>query len=426
MSKKTDLVKDALIDLKEIQNFIKENSENMVKPIIEGSVQKGLKKLIFEAEYDEETADDSKKDNENEEGVEDTETTEIEPVEPETEPEVSVEPEAGVEPEGGEETTDIEPEVGGDEVGGAEGEEFDFSQFDQTEDGEYDLTTADTDQLIKVFKLVSGNDQVVIDDLGDGKIQLKDNETGSEYLITTQGDVEPEVDVELNDNPVVSEGKQECYENNEFNGDPELEIELGPDQEGEGLVDEKNMTQSYGVNRRDGVLSQTRAEYAPGANKRDGGVLVGESKKIEAMKKYYEKKINEMVESHNNFKKTINEENSKLKETLGVFRDKLKENAVVNNSLGKFVKLVIENATTDVEKTKIFARFVNEVKSIEDGNNLYESIKKELNGKQTSTFITEKQFSAENSKKINEQVVYQDKNLSTIKNLMERVDKALA
>lgn len=411
MSKKTDLVKDALIDLKEIQNFIKENSENMVKPIIEGSVQKGLKKLIFEAEYDEETADDIEKDNI--EGVEDTETTEVEPDETEIEPEVEAEPE-------GEETS--EPEIEAE----PEGEDFDFSQFDQTEEGEYDLTNADTEQLIKVFKLVSGNDQVVIDDLGDGKIQLKDNETGSEYLITTQGDAEPEVDVELNDDPVVSEGKQECYESNEFDADPELEIELGPDQEGEGLVDEKNMTQSYSVNRRAGVLSQTRAEYAPGANKRNGGILVGEGKKLTAMKNYYEKKLKEMTESHDTFKKTINEENSKLKETLGMFRDKLKENAVVNNSLGKFVKLVIENSTTDVEKAKIFARFVNEVKTIEDGNKLFESIKKELNGKPANNMITEKQFSAENSKSVNEQVVYQDKNLSVIKNLMERVDKAMA
>jgi hypothetical protein len=423
MSKKTDLVKEALIDLKEIHNFIKENSENMVKPMLEGSVQKGLKKLIFEADYDEETADDTEKDNI--EGVEDTESTEVEPAETEIEPEVETEPEVEI-PAGEEETTDVEPEIGGDEVEGAEGEDFDFSQFDQSEEGEYDLTNADTDQLIKVFKLVSGNDQVVIDDLGDGKIQLKDNETGSEYLITTQGSAEPEVDVELDNDPVVSEGKQECYESNGFDADPELEIELGPDQEGEGMVDEKNMTQSYGVNRRAGVLSQTRAEYAPGANKRNGGTLVGEGKKLTAMKNYYEKKLKEMTEGHNNFKKTINEENTKLKETLGLFRDKLKENAVVNNSLGKFVKLVIENSTTDVEKAQIFARFVNEAKTIEDGNKLFESIKKELNGKPSNNMITEKQFAAENSKVINEQVVYEDKNLSNIKSLMARVDKALA
>lgn len=420
MSKKTDLVKDALIDLKEIQNFIKENSENMVKPMIEGSVQKGLKKLIFEAEYDEESADDTE--NDNIEGVEDTETTEVEPDETEIEPEVEDEPEVE-EPEG-DETTDIDPEIGEDEGEDTDGEDFDFSQFDQSEEGEYDLTNADTEQLIKVFKLVSGNDQVVIDDLGDGKIQLKDNETGGEYLITTQGDSEPEIEVELDDDPIVSEGKQECYENNEFDADPELEIELGPDQEGEGLVDEKNMTQSYGTNRRAGLLSQTRSEYAPGANKRNGGTLVGEGKKLTAMKNYYDKKLKEMAEGHDTFKKSINEENANLKKTLGMFRDKLKENAVVNNSLGKFVKLVIENSTTEAEKAKIFARFVNEAKTIEDGNKLFESIKKELNGKPSNNMITEKQFSAENSKAINEQVVYQDKNLSTIKNLMERVDKA--
>jgi uncharacterized protein YpiB (UPF0302 family) len=88
--------------------------------------------------------------------------------------------------------------------------------------------------------------------------------------------------------------------------------------------------------------------------------------------------------------------------------------------------LVIENSTTDVEKAQIFARFVNEAKTIEDGNKLFESIKKELNGKPSNNMITEKQFAAENSKVINEQVVYEDKNLSNIKSLMARVDKALA
>ena len=410
MAKENDIVKDALLDLKKIQAFIKESSENTVKPIMEGAVKNGLKKLMSEA-FEEEDVDDENKDIE---GVEDTDSTEdavdnVEIEEPETDVDVDVDVDGA--------ETDLDDESG-------EGEDFDFDQFKTDDDGEYDLTNADSDQLVKVFKRIGVNDNVVITDLGDGKIELEDGDTGAEYMIDTNvsDDVEPEIEIDLDDEPTVTESKHESYEGvDEITEEDEPEV--GPDAEGEGMVDEKNMTQSYGTNRRAGVLSQTRAANAPGANKRNGGQLVGESKEVKALKLAYNKKIQAMNEEHEAFKTSTNKEMTELKSTLGQFVGIIKENAVLNNSLGKFVKLVTENTTTKDEKAAILNRFATEAKTIEAGNKLFESIQKELNGKGTTNPMIDKQFGAEGSKAINEQVIYQNKDLTAMQELMRKMDK---
>jgi hypothetical protein len=101
----------------------------------------------------------------------------------------------------------------------------------------------------------------------------------------------------------------------------------------------------------------------------------------------------------------------------------LKENAVLNNNLGRYVKLVTENATSKEEKVAILNRFANEAKSIQQGNSLFESIQKELNTKIVNNPLNEKKFTAESSKAINEQVIYQSKELTDMKRLMEKMDK---
>jgi len=407
-------VKSALLDLKKIQDFMKESTEDFVKPILEGAVQKGLKKILSEAAFDVEDAEDDNKDIE---GVEDTDSTEDAVDNVEIEEPATDDVDINVDVDGAE--TDL-----GDESG--EEEDFDIDQF-KSDDGEYDLTNADTDSLIKVFKRIDKMDNVFITDMGDGKIDLKDGETGVEYVIDTTGgddiDVEPEVEIDLDDEePVVTESKHECYtKEDELTEDDQPEV--GPDTEGEGMVDEKNMTQSYGTNRRAGVLSQTRAANAPGANKRNGGQLVGESKEVKALKLAYNKKIAAMNEEYDAFKQSTTKDMNELKSVLGQFVTTIKENAVVNNSLGKVVKLIIENTTTKDEKAAILNRFATEAKTIEAGNTLFESIKKELSGKVGVNTMIDKQFGAGGSKAINEQVIYQNKDLTAMQELMRKMDK---
>ena len=431
MTKKNDSVKDALIEYNDVMKFIKESSAETVKTTKKGAVKNELKNIIKEAfeeeDPDKDTEDVEVDDNTDIEGVEDTDSTEdgLDNVEIE-------------EPAGDDVDVDVDIDADGadmdsDDESGEE-EDFDMDQF-KSDDGEYDLTNADTSQLIKVFKRIDGNDSVNITDLGDGKIELNDNETGAEYMIDTtpsadvdvdvdvDSELDPDIEIDLDDEPVVSEGTHHSYEGDDSEITEENEPEVGADQEGEGMVDEKNMTQSYSVNRRAGVLSQTRAANAPGANKRNGAQLVGESKEVKALKIAYTKKINALNEQHEAFKKSTATEMSQLKGALGKFVNQIKENAVLNNSLGKYVKLILENSTTEVEKKNILNRFANEVKTIEDGNKLFESIKKDLNGKVKSTQTIDKQFGAESTKTINEKVIYQNPEMLKMKKLMEAVDK---
>ena len=432
MSEKNDSVKEALLDLQKMKTFLKETSEDTVNTIFENAVKKGLKNYMTEAFEEEDPdkdaeTDDVNGDNIDIEGVEDTDSTEsgldnVEVEEPETD---NADVDVDVDVDGADVDSDLES---------GEEEDFDIDQF-KSDDGEYDLTGADTSQLIKVFKRIDGNDSVSITDLGDGKIELVDNETNAEYMIDTtpsagadvdpsiDADLDPEIEIDLDDEPVVSEGMHHSYEGNETELSEENEPEVGPDAAGEGLVDEKNITQSYSVNRRAGVLSQTRAANAPGANKRNGGQLVGESKEVKALKIAYTKKINSLTEQHESFKKSTENEMVQLKSALGQFVGQLKENAVLNNSLGKFVKLILENSTTKDEKAVILNRFASEAKSIEAGNLLFETIQRELNGKVISNSSIDKQFSAEGSKVINEKVIYQNADMVKMQELMRKMDK---
>ena len=56
----------------------------------------------------------------------------------------------------------------------------------------------------------------------------------------------------------------------------------------------------------------------------------------------------------------------------------LKEAAVVNKNLAQIIKIVSENSTTRDEKKEIIDRFMNEAKTVQQSEALYESISKEL------------------------------------------------
>jgi hypothetical protein len=240
------------------------------------------------------------------------------------------------------------------------------------------------------------------------------------------GDIDNEIDGEIDaDLDDVAEETDETPDDgglDVMSEETEIEIELDGN---ESEVDEKNMTQSIGTNRRAGRMTQTRQEYAPGkATNRDGSILIAnESKKIA---KAYAQKLKQIEESYSNKIKAINEEVSQYKKVLIMFRDKLKESAVLNNNLAKYTKLVTENATTRDEKINILERFAKEANTIEAGNKLFESINNSLNDKKGSDIgiNIEKQFSVSApQKRLDEQVIYKSKDLQETINLMNRMNR---
>ena len=119
----------------------------------------------------------------------------------------------------------------------------------------------------------------------------------------------------------------------------------------------------------------------------------------------------------------IMSENKKLRKALGEFKASLEEAAVTNYSLGKIIKLVTENATTNDEKRDIVKRFGSEVHSIEESERLFESINRQLKNKSSFDLNESKQFSVNSSKTLNETKIYQDPSLLKQLDLIKRMNK---
>lgn len=425
------ILEESLIDFKQIQEMMSENSTAQIKDIINGSVKKELKNIITEANDFEE--DELGSEEEGNEGMDDI-SPEGGDLENEGEPEGGEEfgaegdaeggEEFGAGEEGGEDAGEefgAEGDTEGGEEFGAEGDadgDFDFDNFKTGED-EYDLTNNSIEDVVKVFKRIDDSDSIIVKKLEKGKIEIKDDASGVEYLIdlgegggTEEGDDET-FEIDLDD----EEGApfEESYENG-ITEDVEVELEGDEDK-----VDEKPTTQSIGMNRRPGTTNRVHLQNAPGANNRDGAKLIANESKL---KEAYARKLEQIEEAYSRKLKTITEEIDQYKGTLLMFRDKLKENAVLNNNLAKYVKLVTENATTKDEKLAFLKRFSEEANTIEAGNKLFESINSNLNKNEAPSIgiNIEKQFSVSGPQKINEQVIYQSKDLQDTIGLIKRMN----
>ena len=76
----------------------------------------------------------------------------------------------------------------------------------------------------------------------------------------------------------------------------------------------------------------------------------------------------------------LKEKNEEYKKALDFFRTKLNEVAVFNSNLAYSTRLFTEHSTTKQEKINILRRF-DTVESLKESKNLYQSIKKDLDGK---------------------------------------------
>lgn len=82
------------------------------------------------------------------------------------------------------ETGDMDSDIDSDDA-----EEWsDFDKY-KVSDDEYDFSNAEDDEVVKVYKLLNNDDQVVIKKT-DNKVNVKDNETGAEYIIVLDDDAD--------------------------------------------------------------------------------------------------------------------------------------------------------------------------------------------------------------------------------------------
>lgn len=486
MANKTkNTVAEALIDAESLRNMIKEESTSTLKNLLNESVQNAIREAVDDEEEDdleiqtgEETTEDKVDDDET--GKNDTEAED--PAEDDQEAE------------------DSQKEDGKDE----------WSEFDQYKVGEdtYDLTgVKDGETTMKVYKLLSDDDNVFVKKDGD-KVTIKDENNDAEYVIDLSSDVDDETDGDM-DECYIRESSDDIaglpsvddeFDETDFDNDVEeddilvdddldydettqfenkktrktmkenrdriVEIDLGytDDYQKNDAIEGLSMdndTLSGLIDADKGVPSGTEKPFGgkvknaepfdepvTEAEKKDEEILCDEEEPVEEGTNVTLSNVRKKVKSHSpaskigpkvahedskageykamaesiaNKAEAILAENKKLKESVLKIKGQLEEACVLNVSLGKIVKLFTENAVTQKEKVTIVERFSKEAKTIDQANNLYENIKRDLNKEEQKTLTLERKTQSAEGSMINEQVVYQSKDLANTIDLMKRV-----
>ena len=179
---KKSVVSQALLEMDEITSAIKEESKKSIKNLLSEAVREALREGCEEEEEKDYEIEDEEQ-NDAQDNIESSDMSDDSNVEGDENMESSDEMNSDEPVDAG---LNAEPQEAP-----AEGEgENDWSDFEkyQVGDDTYDLTGEnDYENVVKVYKLLKDEDQVVVKQDGN-KIQLKDDSVGTEYVIDLGGD----------------------------------------------------------------------------------------------------------------------------------------------------------------------------------------------------------------------------------------------
>ena len=221
---KKNIASQALLEMESLKDSIKEESKNtlksmladVVKDVLRESVEEDEEEKDYEVIDDEKNAEDSD-DKDTKDSEKSGEVSEDGAMGNEEEPVDGMDQEAAEAPEMGQEgemNQPVDAQEAPEESGEGEDEWNNYSQY-QVGDDTYDLTgEEDYDQIVKVYKLMKDDDQVVVKK-DSSTLQLQDNGTGAEYVI----DLGTDDDMESSDEGYESEEMTESRMN-EGSNDP--------------------------------------------------------------------------------------------------------------------------------------------------------------------------------------------------------------
>ena len=273
---RSKVVRESLLDYNTLANSLKENTESAVKALLSEAVRDTYAKLLSEdddKDYEEGEVEDTSSDITN-----DAESSDVVD-------DGQADADAGMDAEGGEaEGGELE---GGDSAiesdpvddGAVEGEGGDeWAEFDKykVSDDEYDFTNAEDEEIVKVYKLMKNDDQILVHKDDNGNVNIQDNETGAEYLINL-GDNGEATDVaatEPNDDEVITDDSAEDdFENNmdDMNESTERMFELV-------LEYDSNVGYTDNYQKKDVMTNPGMSEPGKNVNDWDAGVPKGDSK----------------------------------------------------------------------------------------------------------------------------------------------------
>jgi hypothetical protein len=414
MAEKKSIIEEALLDINNIKNALNANTKEILRSVAREEIDNVVKESLNEI-YEEE---DLETDTETDLGGEADAAT------------ADIETDLGGEVEGGESDLGGSTEISAtDDLDTDMGSEMTMDGPDLGGD-ELDMTAASDDDVIAIYKKLSGNDEIEI--IGD-EIRLTISEPG-EYVIKTNetGSAAPEMGGEI-DVEMDSEMDSETPEMGDDSIDYEIEMggeeeagssvpeDLVPvdDEESEEEVEEPIEEQ---IPVGSAQAHRLQAKQTKGVPLGAGADNLRESVSAKKLVSETTKKYNNLLVESNRLKT----ENEEFKQALKVFRKKLVETVVLNANLSYVTRLFMENATTKNEKLNIIKRFDDEVTSLVESKKLYKTIGNELSSRKPLNESIEKKIikevSTSSSNQLNESTAYVDPSTKRILDLINRVE----
>lgn len=280
---RSKVVRESLLDYNTLANSLKENTESAVKTLLDEAVRDTYAKLLSEGDdldYKEEEVDDVQ----DSDFANDAEGEGEESMDAVDDAEAGMDTgEAPVEGGEGEEPVDGEDiEAAGE--GAEDGEGDEWAEFDKykVSDDEYDFSNAEDEEIVKVYKLMKNDDQILVHKDED-KVKIQDNETGAEYLIDLGSDGEADAVAAVE--PGAEEGGEDMGAADDFGAEDDLENNIDDDMNESTermfeLVLEYDSNVGYTDNyqKKDVMTNPGMSEPGKNVNDWDAGVPKGDSK----------------------------------------------------------------------------------------------------------------------------------------------------
>lgn len=405
MADKKSILEEALLDIQNIQSALNANTKEILRSVAKEEIDGVVKESLAKEAYVEEEIEEG--------AAEKVEESEMESESKMTEGEMPTE---GMQNEG-------MYEEGMYEEGAYE------EGMDAMASEELDLTQASDDDVIAVYKKLSGDDEIEI--VGD-EIHLTVSEPGEYVIKPSDLDMDDEMagDVEDVDVDDIEGGDEVDYEieMDDEEGEPsdladvdgEEGEEEGEEEEGE---EEEGYEKEIGENSvralNNGRNQSLKPQNFP--DERRGG-RVNESVIAKKLVSETAKKYNTLLTES----KKLKAENEEFRKALKEFRTKLVETVVFNSNLTYVTRLFMEHATTKGEKQNIIKRFDEEVTNLKESKKLYKTIANELASRKPITEAIERKIMKEgttgSSKQLNESTAYVDPSTKRILDLIQRVE----
>lgn len=418
--KKKTMMDEVFEDISQMTESFKSNAEEILRTTISEEID-GVVNSMTEAEDEEEVEADVEAD-----------------VADEVEGEIELDDEDETEEEESEEESEIEDDAidtldvadaidSAIEGGEADADYEEGMDTDVSDIVDVDLTQATDDEVIKVFKKLTADDEIEV--VSDKEVKITEPSTGTEYKVEMGDDAAvdaPVMDVDADIDAAIDTPEMDMDIEDEVVEGDEAEYEIELDEsivaEEEEVVESEEIAEEVTTEEEEieGEEIEEVSRTIGLGDETKGGLPKARGSKHPAMKEsaISEEKYNEILAENEKLKAEVKEFKSVLKE----FRGMLKEAQVFNTNLAYVTKLFTENSTSKSEKQSIVKRF-DSVQTLDESKQLFKTIKAELSEKTITESVDKKlteDVASSKSYQVKESTAYINEQHQRILDLMKK------